>query len=402
MHKIKTNHKKFNNMKQLNFFLIAAMIFLFIGCNSNDTTEVNETTTPATPMGKVSGKVLSKNGAKEIGGALVFTFDENSKMYYAYSGANGEFTLEAPEGAHIVSIQTGNGSNFRTEVNVNIKKNETTVLDNTVTKLNQVANMAYVKGTYDDIESIVTGLGYTLTQITYNDLKVMSTVAQYDVIFLNCGSKPGITADDPAVYNNLSTFVSNGGSLYASDWAVAYLTGGGSNSTACNMAGGFIPDTKLCSINTGVSGTINNTSITDVNLANALGFNTLNIHFDLGSWQKINMYDTTFWDVMVKNNNEALMIKTNKYHDPNATQVAIGNSSTNGWITICHNPSGSNPVTITIPQSSWAAHQAHGDSMGACNGSSNSGNIFYTAFHNHASGNIGNSGLILQYIILNL
>ncbi|RKT01543.1 peptidase associated/transthyretin-like domain-containing protein [Chryseobacterium defluvii] len=389
-------------MKQLNFFLIAVMMFLFIGCNSNDTNEVNEITTPTVQMGKVSGKVVSKNGAKQIGGALIFTFDENSKMYYAYSDANGEFTLEAPEGSHTVSIQTGNGSNFRTEVNVNIKKNETTVLDNAVTQLNQVANMAYVKGTYDDIESIVTGLGYTLTQITYNDLKVMSTVAQYDVIFLNCGSKPGVGADDQAVYNNLSTFVSNGGSLYASDWAVAYLTGGGSNSNACNMAGGFIPDTKLCSVNNGTSGTINNTTISDVNLANALGFNTLNIHFDLGSWQKINMYDTTFWDVMVKNNNEALMIKTNKYHDASATQVPIGNSATNGWVTICHNPTGSNPMTITIPQSSWATHQAHGDTMGACNGSNNSGNIFYTAFHNHASGNIGNSGLILQYIILNL
>ncbi|MBB4805986.1 hypothetical protein HNP38_001258 [Chryseobacterium defluvii] len=389
-------------MKQLNLFLNTVVIFLFSGCNSSDPNDINEVTTPKVEMGKVSGKVLSKNGAKQIGGALVFTFNDKNEMYYAYSNANGEFTLEAPEGQHTINIQTGNGSNFRTEVNVDIKKNETTPLDNSVTKLNQVAKMAYVKGTYDDIESIVTGLGYTLTQISYDDLKIMNTVAQYDVIFLNCGSKLAATPNDQLVYDNLSTFVSNGGSLYASDWAVSYLTGGGSNSNACNMPGGFIPDTKLCSINNGTSGTTSNASISDVNLAGALGFNALDIHYDLGAWHKINNYDTTFWDVMVKKDNEALMIKTNKYHDSTAPQTPIGNSAADSWVTICHNPSGNNPITLTINQNAWPAHQAHGDTMGACSGNNTSGNIFYTTFHNHASGNIGNSGLILQYIILNL
>lgn len=389
-------------MKHLNLFLMSVITLLFFGCNGSN--DIIESGTPQViEMGKVSGKVVSKNGAKQIGGALVFTFDQDNKMYYAYSDANGEFILEAPEGPRTLHIQTGNGSNFRTEINVNIKKNEVTALDNALTKLNQVANMAYVQGTYDDIQSIVTGLGYTVTPITYDDLKVMSTIAQYDVIFLNCGSKPSSNSGgDQAVYSNLSAFVSNGGSLYASDWAVAYLTGGTYNSNACGLPGGFIPDTKLCSINNGSSGTINNATVPDLNLANAIGFNTLNIQYDLGTWQKINNYDATFWDVMVKKDNEALMIKTDKYNDPSTPQTPVGNSAASGWVTICHHPAGSTPITITINQNAWPAHQAHGDTMGPCSSGSNNGNIYYTTFHNHATGNIGNSELILQYIILNL
>ncbi|MCW8897557.1 MAG: porin family protein [Flavobacteriales bacterium] len=45
-----------------------------------------------------------------------------------------------------------------------------------------------------------------------------------------------------------------------------------------------------------------------------------------------------------------------------------GNSGGNEKITICHYPPGntSNPQTIQIPASAWPAHQAHGDTQGAC------------------------------------
>lgn len=34
--------------------------------------------------------------------------------------------------------------------------------------------------------------------------------------------------------------------------------------------------------------------------------------------------------------------------------------------TICHNPNGSNPNTLSIPDNAWPAHQSHGDTFGAC------------------------------------
>jgi hypothetical protein len=52
-----------------------------------------------------------------------------------------------------------------------------------------VAKIAYVKGSYDKIEDIILSLGYTATEITNNDLTNLNTIAQYDIIFLNCGSR---------------------------------------------------------------------------------------------------------------------------------------------------------------------------------------------------------------------
>ena len=73
-----------------------------------------------------------------------------------------------------------------------------------------------------------------------------------------------------------------------------------------------------------------------------------------------------------------------------------------GWITICHtNPDGTT-ITMTIEDSDWPAFEAHGDTQGSCACTTSSGTIYYTTFHNHASGNIGNSGLILEYVIVNL
>jgi len=50
---------------------------------------------------------------------------------------------------------------------------------------------------------------------------------------------------------------------------------------------------------------------------------------------------------------------------PRVVQIELEPEQT---ITICHIPPGNsgNPQTITIPMSAWPAHQAHGDSKGAC------------------------------------
>ncbi|GAA5085100.1 hypothetical protein GCM10023210_05610 [Chryseobacterium ginsengisoli] len=347
---------------------------------------------------------MSQNGTKPIGGASVFTFDEKYKIYYTASDADGNFTLDAPVGNHTIHIQTGNGSNFRTEISATVKNNETLSLDAGQTKLNQVAKIAYVKGTYDKIEDIIQTLGYTATEITNNDLANLTTIAQYDIIFLNCGSRNNYSSN-PALYNvidgNLATFVANGGSIYASDWDVAYLVGGTTNTNNCSLAGGFVPDTKLCSKNIGNVGTVGAT-VNNAGLTTALGFNTLNIDFDLTAWQKIVNYDPTYWEVLVKetSTNDALMIRTNHFTATGTPTTPIGTTTT--FATVCITLPGNIQVTISVPQVLVPYLVALGATVGPCSGASNSGYIYYTTFHNHASGNIGNAGVILQYVILNL
>jgi len=394
-------------MRKHYFFILLCVFTLLTNCSGGDDSAIiTENTPTALKTGKLTGKVMSQNGTKPIGGASVFTFDDKYKIYYTTSDADGNFTLEAPAGNRTIHIQTGNGSNFRTEISTTVKDNETLNLNTNQTKLDQVAKIAYVKGTYDKIEDIIQILGYTATEITNNDLANLTTIAQYDIIFLNCGSRNSYSSN-PTLYSvidtNLATFVANGGSIYASDWDVAYLVGGTTNTNNCSLAGGFIPDTKLCSKNIGNTGMVGAT-VNNAGLSTALGFNTLAIDYDLGTWQKIINYDPTYWEVLVKetSTNDALMIRTNHFTATGLPTTPIGNAPTTTFVTVCITLPGNIQISISVPQAAVPYLVALGATVGPCSGSSNSGYIYYTTFHNHASGNIGNAGVILQYVILNL
>ncbi|MFY1047610.1 carboxypeptidase-like regulatory domain-containing protein [Chryseobacterium sp. GP-SGM7] len=392
-------------MKNFNLFFIFILLLSIGSCRSDSETPAEITVDNTIKTGKVSGRVMSQNGTKSIGGASVFTFDEKYKIYYTTSDADGNFTLEAPVGNQTIHIQTGNGSNFRTEISATVKDNETLNLNASQTKLNQVAKIAYVKGNYDKIEDIIQNLGYNATEITNADLANITAIVQYDIIFLNCGSRNYNSNQSlyPAIDANLAVFVANGGSIYASDWDVAYLVGGTDNTTSCSLPGGFVPDTKLCSTNTGSSGIIPAT-VSSAGLSTALGFNTLNIDFDLGSWQKITNYDPTYWDVLVKetSSNNALMIRTNHFTATGIPATPIGNAPNTTFTTVCITLPGNIQISLSVPTAAVPYLVALGATVGPCSGSTNSGYIYYTSFHNHATGNIGNAGVILQYVILNL
>ncbi|WP_333878044.1 hypothetical protein [Flavobacterium sp.] len=355
--------------------------------------------------GTLKGKVTTVNTHKPVGGALVFTFDDRNEIYFTRTNAMGEFEFRAPIGNRELHIQTGDGSNFRTKFDVAVEENQTQVLEEASLRLDQTARMAYVGGTYDNIEDIITDLGYTVEQLTFNQLNDYTIVSQYDIIFLNCGSIPSTQSisGHTNITNNLSQFVTNGGSLYASDWAVAYLVGGTNKTTQCDAAGGFIADATLCSINNGVMGTLNG-FITNTVLANATGITTLDIDYDLGQWQKINSVDESFWEVLVRETgtNQPLMIRTNHYTNPTVVGDRVGNSENSDWVTICHYDAESDTyINITIETDEWPAHEAHGDSLGSCSGNNMSGTIYYTTFHNHANLDNGSQS-ILEHVILNL
>ncbi len=376
---------------------LVALVFLSISCSKDDSGSATQ------PTGTIAGKLMVKNGTKPVGGALVFVSDDNSKLYYTYTDSNGDYTFKAPVGQRTLHMQTGNGTNFRTTLSVSIVKDQTLSIDPSLSRLDQVANMAYVAGAYDQIQDIVTNLGYTIHEITNTDLADYATVSQYDIIFLNCGAKQDLPAINATIDTNLANFVTNGGSIYASDFAVAYLTGGSYNSPDCGQSGGFISDDKMCTKSIGASTTIAGTQVNNANLVTALGFSTLDIQYDLGGWEQINAYDASFWEVLVTDpaTNQALMVKTNNFSGGTVSGT-VGVDDPN-WVTICHTDAETGQsMTITIEAADWPAYEALGDSMGACTNSNNSGTIYYTTFHNHASGNIGNAGLIIDYVILNL
>lgn len=388
----------------------------FFSCSKKETTG---NSVSSVPSGTITGRVMAANKTTPVVNAKVF-IDDVYNVYVTYSDTSGKFSLAAPEGTYLLNIQSGDGDVFRTSIpDVKVKINEITNLSSTTNIVLHQAdsnNLAYIKGIYDDIQTIITSLGYPIKEITVNDLSDLNKIKQFDAIFLNCGK----VVMDSMKYVNLQKFVQGGGSLYASDWGIEYLTGfddvywkwqperGGQHefkmaTTCVPRKGGFIEDTTLCSSKTGpLKYTVTGASIMAKDIQTLLGKTTMNIYYNLDEWEVLNKV-TSPWEVLVKDKakyNELAVRTTLSNPDNTSTNPCTG---TKGWVTICHIPPGNpnNPITITINCNALNAHLAHGDKIGSCKG--NGGNIYYTNFHNHPQGTISDDvKKILQYFVLNL
>ena len=386
-------------MKLLTTCLLA--VFLFFNCKKQDTTTDNNNNNPV-PKGIITGKVVTPNNKTAVRNAVVFIAD-GATVYSTYTDVNGSFSLEAPSGQRVLNIQSGTGKIFRTTMNVTVEAQKTTAVAVNPVQLTQVASLAYVLGTFDKIQTILMdSLGYTATMINSNDLHFANTVSQYNAIFINCSSNVPVDYVQDSV---LANYVANGGSLYVSDYAVSALTGTWNSGTCPGMrAWGFIPDNKLCTERIGPVTIINNAPIVSPFLQTYLNKTTMNIKYDLVQWEMIQNYDTAFWEVLVKHpaTQKPLLIRTSNFTNASAGTIPIG-SSNNNYVTICHKPQGTTPVTITIPLAMLTAHLAHGDSIGSCNSTNGAGRIYFTTFHNEPNGLISpDMKNILDYIILNL
>ena len=258
----------------------------------------------STLMGTVTGTVYAENGKTRIPLATVFV-DDKGKVYLTKSDKEGDFSLLVPIGSHTLNIQSGGGQAFNTQISINVTKGGTTNVPAGSSKLQQVGDLAYITGIFDKIETIIIdSLGYSATEITKSDLSNYNLIKQYKAIFLNCGSS--FTSLDSNKYANLNQFVSDGGKLYASDWAIEYLTGDGNNilgnetgghkqsvghhsskiyTVSCaGEIGGFVPDVELCTQQNGASGLVANADIVASDIQSLLGGSKMDIDYDWGSW----------------------------------------------------------------------------------------------------------------------
>lgn len=366
----------------------------------------------AGPTGTVSGKVVAANGTTPIPCANVF-IDVNGDIFFTKTNLNGVFTLEAPVGKHLLNIQSGSGKIFRAQYYVTINEDENTSIPDATLKLTQAANLAYIIGYWDQIEAVIIDtLGYTADELQISDLDNLATLQNYSGLFLNCG-KPGTL--DSLKYENLKQFVLGGGSIYASDYAVDYLTGdgyyklatshkgNGSPKASCTGdVGGFINDTTLCTDKLGYTGTITGNIIAS-DLQAYLGTTTVNITYDLTAWEVIKLLNIP-WEVLIEDpvTYGPLAVRMTA----NGSNMKTYKMMDQGWVTICHIPPGNpgNPQTITISVNALPAHLAHGDYVGTCQGGGSSGgNIYFTTFHNNVQGTISQDVQhMLEYFILNL
>lgn len=367
---------------------------------------------PPSELGTVTGKVIAVNGTTPIPNAKIF-IDIAGDVYLTNSNKSGVFSLNAPAGTHLLNVQTGNGAIFRSQYNITIEKGQTTTVPDGTLKLTQAANLAYIAGSWDQIESvIIDSLGYTADELQMTDLDNLTTLQNYSGLFLNCG-KPG--AMDSLKYENLKQFVIDGGSIYASDYAVEYLTGDGNakytsshknnhppKTNCVGDVGGFINDTTLCTDKVGYTCT-RTANILASDLVAYLGTNTVDVTYDLTSWEVIQQI-TSPWEVLLEDPLTWGPLAARM--TANGSNMGAFKLMEQGWVTICHIPPGNpnNPQTITISVNALPAHLAHGDSEGSCqSGGSSGGNIYFTTFHNHVQGSVSQDVQhMLEYFVLNL
>jgi hypothetical protein len=263
---------------------------------------------PACGYGDVVGVVCSPSGTVYINDALVYveTTDCNGQPLRVETTSNalGEWTLTGvPSGTQTVELRKGA---FQHSLEVPVQPNTLTDLRSTQAKLcfgARAARIAVVSsgspetGTYDSIQLILDDLGieYDLFDDTpplfggvvtpaAAFLRDPAALGQYHLIFLNCSEWAWITlygagaATATQIANNLSAFVHNGGSLYASDWAFAYVERPwpGLIDFVGNDAVQFDPKVGEIDMYTA--------SVRDASLAAYLGKDEVRINFDLMQW----------------------------------------------------------------------------------------------------------------------
>lgn len=404
--------------KILLIFKIIVLLFgtLLIGCKKDIAS-----TSPFSQeeMGFVRGVVYAENGNRHLPSVKVFV-DVRGEIFYTQSKSDGSFELSVPAGNHLLMMHSGNGKLFFSTIDITVESNKTTEISPQHTILKQNAQLAYITGSFDQIETIIMDtLGYAADELSVNDLENLNTMSNYSAIFLNCGLTAALNQQ---MYDNLKLFVEQGGSLYASDFAVEYLTGDGNvksgefvarthdhldmdhQKTCTPRIGGFVPDASLCTQKQGAQGMINGASVVHPDIQNVLGGNSMDIHYNLGSWEVINLLGVEFEVLIADVNYGPLAVRLNgNVSWLNNTGTGSSGVNNDNFITICHYPPGNtnNPQTITISVNALQAHLDHGCSVGPCTGSH--GNILYTTFHNYPQGNVSQDTYdILQYFILNL
>lgn len=386
-------------MKKLLLSALSLSVLFFYACKKDI-----ELDSGVDNAGRITGTIKAPNNTTTIPNALLF-IDVDGEIYYTYTDSKGEFELDAPDGVHTLHVQTGDGSIFRNQTEVEIIEGKISEINSADLRLTQASSIAYVPGNYDEIEAILTQLGYNAVQLSQQDLENINTLLLHDVLFINCSAtSSNIT---PTACQNLNSYVLSGKSVYVSDWAVSYLIGTNTGNCSNARPGGFIQDNLLCTTKSGSTGLVNNCSVNNSSMANYIGTSSIDLEFDLGNWEEIQNLDNNFWETLVSSpNGDPLMIRTQVF-DTTASDYPNGlsNNGNNGtWVTICHIPPGNpnNPITITINSNALQPHLNHGDNIGPCAGSA-SGNILYTTFHNHPGGN-NNPQMedIMEWVILNM
>ncbi|MCB9649507.1 MAG: choice-of-anchor D domain-containing protein [Deltaproteobacteria bacterium] len=171
------------------------------------------------PCGDIQGNLCDLSGNGPVAGATVYV-DTASGRVQTTTDANGDWVLTCvPPGAYMVHAEYGSWS---TTLQATVSSGQVTVFPGRQCLDPGSAEVAVVWGEWDQMQSILDRLNVPYTYYDQGQASRLvndaSELAQYDMVFFNCGWEEGLGLTNPG-RTNIANFVMNGGSVYASDWA---------------------------------------------------------------------------------------------------------------------------------------------------------------------------------------
>lgn len=255
------------------FFTFLFLVITITACNKEkpggSTTNDQE---PASGNGMLKGVIYSPNGKVPLASVVVETTVNGTKKADT-SDKNGKFLLELPAGEYNVKMFTGAGDRLSSQKTFSVEAGKTKEVPAAQTALSFSGKIAYIKGAFDSIQTLITEMGIPAKELSLEDAQDFNKLKQYDVLLLNCNSE----FFDYGNERILERFLEEGRSIYASDWEIEKLSA---------QDFGFIPKNLLSYDYAGVE------EITEGNILfepfkKALGKSKISIDFNLSGYVRI-------------------------------------------------------------------------------------------------------------------
>lgn len=341
--------------------------------------------------GAVTGRVCAPDQQTRVNGAAVSVdatdCNGNPVHVQTTSAADGSFELDGvPTGQ--VTVHAALGA-FQQDTAVSVSANQTTAIpDNQLCVAQKTVRIAVVTGPGDQIENLLQTLQLQFTTYAADSASYASSakpfllnlqqMEQYDLIFIDCGAAHTNGQDDfgssaSQIEQNLAAYVANGGSLYASDWALLFaLYAHPGSLDFLTRTGSAVTDPLYTHDLMGYAPQTVSATIADPQLAQFLGKGQVSVNFP-----KQTGVSSLHWGLMQSVDPAAHVLVS-------APSVQVCDGTTQ-----CSSSGGS---ATNVPLAVELKVTAAG---------TRGGNIVYTSFHNIAqSGN--DVAQILKYLVLHL
>ncbi|MBB1285953.1 carboxypeptidase regulatory-like domain-containing protein [Flavisolibacter sp. BT320] len=252
--------------------LLLSGLSLIIGCR-----KPTDWPDDPTKNGTLKGTVFSPNGKIALPAVTVETVVNGAKAT-TLTDKNGTFELELPAGEYTITMYAGSGAHFSARKNVTVRNNRITELAAGETRLAFTGKIAYLRGSFDNIQSLVEKMGIPTTQLSLTDIADYNVLKQYDLLLMNCNSGYIDFETDKL----LDRYLKEGNSIYASDLELAGLS---------EQDWGFIPS-NLISYNMDGEVGITEADVQFESFKKALGKNKMLTEFDMPLYVQITRLST--------------------------------------------------------------------------------------------------------------